>query len=156
MGSRIVGALALVTFLHVGARVAAPATSYRVSALEAGPAPELVSELTPAAASSSCQLWVAFDPECPACAKAVQAQKLQSEVLPLDVVWVGETDQAVQSYLPRVHPDAHLVASEDFRSEMKVRAVPAAFLISEGEVVYSTVLTGSEDLNMVSEACVAA
>lgn len=155
MGSRIVGALALVTFLHIGARVAAPATTFTVSSLEPGPAPELIATITPEAAASSCQLWVAFDPSCPACGMAVEKQAEQ-EGLPLDVIWVGETQRAADAYTDRIHPEAHLVISEDFRSAMAVRAVPAAFLLSAGEVVYSTALTGSEDLEVMAEACTTA
>ena len=156
MTSKLITGLAFVTFVHLGARTAAPATVMEVSDFETpSELPAEVAELRPEAAEHTCQLWVFFDPGCPACNRAALAQARQGE-LPLDLIWVSKTDEGAEAYALKVHPEAHLVVDADASARMKVQAVPAAFVVSGDRVLYSSPISGEEDLNVVAGRCTAA
>lgn len=153
MTTKLITGLAFVTFVHLGARTAAPATVMDVSDFEAPAAlPAEVAELRPQAVDDTCQLWVFFDPSCPACNRAALAQAEQGE-LPLDLIWVAETDEGAEAYASKVHPEAHLVVDADADERMQVRAVPAAFVVSDDVVLYSSPISGEEDLDVVAARC---
>lgn len=149
MGSRVVGVLAFITFVHLGARSAAPATLVQVSDL---PTPTGLPESLAPVVTSGCSLLIVYDPTCPACARAAQ---LQSEVdeLALDIVWLAGDDAARDHYETRVHAAARIAVVPEAHDALMVRAVPAAFLVAEGTVVYASTITGSEDLDRVARRC---
>lgn len=151
MGSRLVGILAFITFIHFGARAAAPATVLEVSDLPTPTA--LPAELGQVVdAEAGCSLLVVYDPACPACARAAQLQSEQFDV-PLDLVWLAADEEAKAQYAPRVHRDARIEVVPEAHDALGVRAVPAAFLVSDGTVRFGSTITGSEDLGRVAAQC---
>jgi hypothetical protein len=153
MSSRIVGILAFITLLHFGARSAAPATVFEVSDL---PTPASVPTALEAVVdmAEGCSLLVVFDPSCPACARAARVQAEQVDV-PLDLVWLAADEAAKAHYVDRVHAEARIEVAPDAHDALQVRAVPAAFLVSDGTVVSVSTITGSEDLERVAARCAA-
>ena len=95
---------------------------------------------------------VVFDPTCPACARAAELQSRQGS-LPLDVVWVAEDQVASDQYAERIHSEARITISPEARHALRVRAVPAAFLVADGLVVSRSTITGAEDLDRVAARC---
>jgi hypothetical protein len=153
MGSRLVGVLAFITFIHFGARAAAPATVFEVSDfLTPSTLPMELDHLVEA--TSECSLLVVFDPACPACARAAQLQT-EKATLPLDVVWVAEDETAKDQYAARIHPQARVEVAPAAHDALMVRAVPAAFVVSNGVVISQAAITGAEDLGRVATQCAA-
>ncbi|MDT8368962.1 MAG: hypothetical protein RQ745_07115 [Longimicrobiales bacterium] len=154
MGNKLITALAFVTFVHLGARTAAPASLTYVSGF-ATPAelPEELRELS--AEGVSCTLLIAFDPTCPACDRAAREQAAANEGgLALDVVWMAETSAAAEEFAGRVHDDARVVAAPGGADLLDVDAVPAAFVIAGDVVVHTSPITGQEDLGTVAQRCI--
>ena len=153
--SKLVGGLAFVTFLHLGARTAAPASITYVSGFPTpGELPEQLHELT--TEGEACSLLVVFDPLCPACDRAARTQALVDGDLPLEVVWVAETDEAASAYAGRIHRDARVAVSPEAADLLDVNGVPAAFVAAGDQVLYSAPINGQELLDQVVQRCEAA
>lgn len=153
INAKLIGGLAFVTFLHLGARTAAPASVTYVSGfVTPAELPEELEELT--AESESCSLLVVFDPLCPACDRAARTQAQFEGELPLDVVWVAESEEAAADYIDRVHQGARVAVSPEAAELLDVNGVPAAFVVAGDQVVYSAAINGQELLDQVAQRCV--
>ncbi len=153
MSARVVGILAFITFLHFGARSAAPATVIDVSDFPTPSAlPGVLHDVVDA--EEACSLMVVYDPSCPACARAAHRQAEQA-TLPLDVVWLAADEAAREHYATRVHAEARIEVAPEAHDALRVRAVPAAFLVSDGTVLSRSTLSGAEALSRVAARCTA-
>jgi len=155
INAKLIGGLAFVTFMHLGARTAAPASVTYVSGfVTPAELPEQLRELT--TEGESCSLLVVFDPLCPACDRAARTQAGVQGELPLEVVWVAEDDAAASAYEGRIHADARVAVSPEAADLLDVNGVPAAFVVAGDQVVYSAPINGQELLDQVAQRCVAA
>jgi len=153
--TKLITGLAFVTFLHFGARTAAPASVTLVSGfVTPAELPEELQELT--TEGESCSLLVVFDPSCSACDLAARTQARTAGELPLEVVWVAESQEAADAYADRVHVDARVVASPDAADLLDVNGVPAAFVVAGDRVVKTAPISGQEILDEVAQRCTAA
>ncbi|SRR6056297_747973 len=153
MGTRLIGILAFITFIHFGARAAAPATVLEISDLPTPTAlPAELDHLVDMEAG--CSLMIVFDPTCPACASAAELQSEQLEV-PLELIWLAADEDARALYERRVHREARIEVVPEAYTALQVRAVPAAFVVSAGTVLSGSTISGTEDLSRVAARCTA-
>jgi len=153
MTTKLITGLAFVTFLHLGARTAAPASITLVSGfVTPAELPQELHELT--SEGESCSLLVVYDPTCPACDLAARTQAKAGD-LPLEVVWVAESEEAAEAYVDRVHEGARVAVSPFAADLLDVNGVPAAFVVAGDRVVYSAPINGQEQLDVVAQRCVA-
>lgn len=107
---------------------------------------------TTAVGSSRCRILVAFDPECPFCDRAAVLDGDREEPLPFPTVWVTRTEMEAEAFRAR-HPDLEIVVQEGAFLALQVKAVPAAFLLSETEVLKVWRFTGKEEARDLRADC---
>ena len=99
-----------------------------------------------------CRIVVAFDPACPFCNRAAVLDADRDEELPFPTVWMSETEAQAELFRSR-HPDLEIVAEATAYKALQVEAVPAAFLLSDQEVLKVWRFTGEEEARDVLADC---
>lgn len=137
------GILVAITSLHVAYRLSArPSVSgplAAMSSLSVGdtvPGFSVIETLTrkrsrvPVLSAAPCQILVAFDPSCPHCRKAAEAEALAPDADLIPVTWIAPYDSLnAGRYQAWVHSASRVVRAREGWDFLDVQGVPAAFLV---------------------------
>ena len=99
-----------------------------------------------------CQLLIFFRPTCPFCDLAAKAESGRSD-LTLPRTWITETEAEAMDFVGRPAPSSELgwgLAADDI---LGVQAVPAAFLVSDGQVLRHWTYQGTESDTGLASDC---
>jgi len=155
----IVAAVALTAgnaFFHYSRRAAASTLADQPAALVAGTRwPDVKLALLSGASGpqmtgplpTGCRIMVAFSVTCPHCHSAAQQESAVPDSVRLPVVWISETDDArAREFASMLSPTSTIrFGGPKVFKALKLRAVPAAFLVTPGNKVRSiTGYAGSE------------
>lgn len=84
---------------------------------------------------SSCRVLVYFEVECPHCKVAAHLDAIQTTPR-YPVTWVtNKNDPALQTFMAGIEGPLSVLASPDAKRRLAIRAVPAAFLVSESNEI---------------------
>ena len=119
-------------------------------------APSLASVLDRSADGTTCELVIAFSPDCPHCRAAAVAEQANGRTGPYaQSTWIAEVDsERMDAFAEVMSASSVLEISPDVFASLEVTAVPAAFLLDDDNVIrWRGPYRGSESGDELAARC---